>query len=141
MPAFKNTSNGTWYVQFRYTDWTGERKQKLKRGFPTKREAMAWEREFLMQKKANLDMTFGKSQVEKAIERVREKDNEDRRECERKRERETSRQTGIKCQNYIVIIRDVITIYVIISSKDVYHKIQNNGLRRYQKVDSKQTGI
>ena len=33
MAAFKNKANGTWYVQFRYTDWKGERQQKLKRGF------------------------------------------------------------------------------------------------------------
>ena len=33
MAAFKNKNNGTWYVQFRYTDWKGERQQKLKRGF------------------------------------------------------------------------------------------------------------
>ena len=49
MAAFKNKANGTWYVQFRYTDWKGERQQKLKRGFATKKEAQAWEREFLMQ--------------------------------------------------------------------------------------------
>ena len=24
MAAFKNKDNGTWYVQFRYTDWKGE---------------------------------------------------------------------------------------------------------------------
>ena len=46
MGAFKNEKNGTWYVQFRYTDWRGERQQKLKRGFATKREAQDWEREF-----------------------------------------------------------------------------------------------
>ena len=47
MAAFRNKDNGSWYVQFRYTDWRGERKQKLKRGFATKKEALAWEREFL----------------------------------------------------------------------------------------------
>lgn len=41
MAAFKNKTNGTWYVQFRYTDWKGERQQKLKRGFATKKEAQA----------------------------------------------------------------------------------------------------
>lgn len=58
MAAFKNKANGTWYVQFRYTDWKGERQQKLKRGFATKKEAQAWEREFLMQKQADVNMTF-----------------------------------------------------------------------------------
>ena len=45
-------------VQFRYTDWKGERQQKLKRGFATKREALEWEREFLMEKQADVNMTF-----------------------------------------------------------------------------------
>lgn len=58
MAAFKNKDNGTWYVQFRYTDWRGERQQKLKRGFATKKEALAWEREFLMEKQADANMTF-----------------------------------------------------------------------------------
>ena len=58
MAAFKNKENGTWYVQFRYTDWKGERQQKLKRGFATKKEAQAWEREFLMQKQADVTMSF-----------------------------------------------------------------------------------
>lgn len=56
--AFKNKETGTWYVQFRYTDWTGAKKQKFKRGFETKREAQEWEREFLMQKTADMDMLF-----------------------------------------------------------------------------------
>ena len=58
MAAFKDKKNGTWYVQFRYTDWKGERQQKFKRGFATKKEAQAWEREFLMQKQADVNMTF-----------------------------------------------------------------------------------
>ena len=58
MAAFKNKENGTWYVQFRYTDWKGERQQKLKRGFSTKREAQEWEREFLRQKQADINMSF-----------------------------------------------------------------------------------
>lgn len=58
MAAFKDKKNGSWYVQFRYTDWRGERQQKLKRGFSTKKEAQAWEREFLMQKQADVNMSF-----------------------------------------------------------------------------------
>ena len=58
MSAHKTPSNGTWYVQFRYTDWKGERKNKLKRGFVTKKEALAWERQFLMQTYADLNMTL-----------------------------------------------------------------------------------
>lgn len=42
MPVFKDEARGTWYVMVRYQDWTGERKQKCKRGFATKREAQEW---------------------------------------------------------------------------------------------------
>jgi len=58
MSAYKDDKTGTWYAYFRYTDWTGERKQKMKRGFSTKREAIEWEREFLQQAAADLSMTF-----------------------------------------------------------------------------------
>ena len=58
MAAFKNKENGTWYVQFRYTDWRGERQQKLKRGFSTKKVALAWEREFLMQNQEEILHSF-----------------------------------------------------------------------------------
>ena len=43
MPAYKNKDTGTWYVVTQYTDWTGERKQKCKRGVSTRREALEWE--------------------------------------------------------------------------------------------------
>lgn len=39
MPAYKNKENGSWYVVTQYTDWTGERKPKCKRGFATRRES------------------------------------------------------------------------------------------------------
>ena len=57
MPVYRD-KNGTWYVMCRYADWRGERKQKCKRGLRTKRDAQAWEREFLMQKQADVNMTF-----------------------------------------------------------------------------------
>lgn len=58
MAAFKNEKNNTWFVQFRYKDWKGEQHQKFKRGFATKREALDWEREFLTQKRSDVNMTF-----------------------------------------------------------------------------------
>ncbi len=58
MPVYKNEKNGTWYVMARYKDWRGERKQKCQRGFTTKREAQEWERQFQLQKQANMDMTL-----------------------------------------------------------------------------------
>jgi integrase len=58
MSAYRDDKKGTWYAYFRYTDWTGERKQKMKRGFPTRREALEWERVFLSQTAADLSMSF-----------------------------------------------------------------------------------
>ena len=58
MPVFRNESNGTWYVMARYVDWQGNHKQKCKRGFKTKREALEWERVFHLQQSADMDMSF-----------------------------------------------------------------------------------
>ena len=58
MAVYKEEKTNTWKVYYRYTDWKGERKQTTKRGFATKREALAWEREQLNKTQADLDMTF-----------------------------------------------------------------------------------
>uniref|UniRef100_UPI003FEDA66C tyrosine-type recombinase/integrase n=1 Tax=Eubacterium sp. TaxID=142586 RepID=UPI003FEDA66C len=58
MPVFRNESNGTWYVMARYVDWQGNHKQKCKRGFKTKREALEWERVLHLQQSADMDMSF-----------------------------------------------------------------------------------
>ena len=50
--------SGKWMVSVRHKDYTGKIKQTLKRGFKTKREGQAWEREFLKKAHINLDMTF-----------------------------------------------------------------------------------
>lgn len=70
MAAYKDEKTGTWRVVYRYTDWNGERKQSQKRGFKTKREAQAWEREQLNKVTADLDMTFA-SFAERYAEDVR----------------------------------------------------------------------
>lgn len=57
MSVYKD-KNGKWYVMVRYTDWTGEKKQKCQRGFPTKREAQEWEAQFKLQKRADANMTL-----------------------------------------------------------------------------------
>ena len=57
MPAYKDT-NGTWFCKFYYQDFTGELKQKFKRGFNLKREAEEWERSFLHQRAGSPQMTF-----------------------------------------------------------------------------------
>ena len=46
------------YVMARYVNWKGERKQKCKRGFTTKKEAQEWERMFQLQNSSDLDMSF-----------------------------------------------------------------------------------
>ena len=58
MAIYKEEKTGTWRVIYRYTDWTGAKKQTQKRGFKTKREALAWEHEQLHRAAADLEMTF-----------------------------------------------------------------------------------
>lgn len=58
MAVYKEEKTNTWRAVYRYTDWTGEKKQTQKRGFKTKREAQAWEREQLHKSSTDLDMTF-----------------------------------------------------------------------------------
>ena len=43
---------------FYFENWQGVKQKKLKRGFATKKDALAWEREFLLQQAADLTMTF-----------------------------------------------------------------------------------
>lgn len=59
MSVYKDTKTNTWRAVFRYTDWTGERKQSQKRGFSTQREAKAWEKEQLTKLQGACNMTFG----------------------------------------------------------------------------------
>ena len=58
MPAYKDNKTGKWFCKFYYTDWQGNNRQKWKRGFATKKEALAYERDFLERQSANPDMTF-----------------------------------------------------------------------------------
>lgn len=58
MAVYKDEKSNTWRAVYRYTDWTGARKQTQKRGFQTKREAQAWEREQLCQMTSSANMTF-----------------------------------------------------------------------------------
>ena len=56
MSAYKDKTQGTWYVSFRYVDWTGKKTQKLKRGFKTKKEALNYEKEFIRKTAADMKM-------------------------------------------------------------------------------------
>lgn len=58
MEPTKDPKTGKWLIQYRYTDWQGNRKKSCKRGFNTKREANEWVTEFLRTQKSSLNMTF-----------------------------------------------------------------------------------
>lgn len=58
MSVYKDEKTGKWYALAWYHDWKGEGRQKCKRGFETKKEAQEWERTFLQQNAADMDMTF-----------------------------------------------------------------------------------
>ena len=58
MKAERDTKTGKWLIQYRYTDWQGNRKKSTKRGFNTKREAEEWLRSFLVTQQADFNMLF-----------------------------------------------------------------------------------
>lgn len=58
MSVSKDPERGTFYVQCRYKDWTGESKKKTKRGFKTEKEARKWEFEFLKRMEGAPTMLF-----------------------------------------------------------------------------------
>lgn len=58
MTAYKDEKRGTWFANFRHKDWRGESKQKSKRGFRTKRDAQAWERDFKRKMSRAASMEF-----------------------------------------------------------------------------------
>lgn len=58
MSASKDNKRGTWKVYIRYKDWQGIGQIHTKRGFATKREALEYEREFLLKKAKDVNMGF-----------------------------------------------------------------------------------
>ena len=56
--AEKDLKTGKWLIQYRYTDWQGNRKKSTKRGFNTKREAEEWLQTFLVTQQADFNMMF-----------------------------------------------------------------------------------
>ena len=58
MPAYYDEKTKTWFCKFYYTDYTGTKKQKKKRGFKLQRDAKEWERNFLETQQADLSMSF-----------------------------------------------------------------------------------
>ena len=58
MPSYFDEQTKTYYCQFYFTDWNGERKKKKKRGFAKKKDAQTWERDFLNQRQGNTSITL-----------------------------------------------------------------------------------
>lgn len=58
MAVYKDEKNNTWFCKFYYEDVNGNRKQKKKRGFKLRKEALEWERNFLESKTLDLDIKF-----------------------------------------------------------------------------------
>lgn len=58
MPAYKDEKTKLWMSRFYYKNHLGERKQKKKRGFKLKSDALAFEREFLLKLNGSPEMSF-----------------------------------------------------------------------------------
>lgn len=58
MPAYKDAATNTWYAQFYYKTFEGQRKKKKKRGFAKKSEALEFERNFLLRQQGSPEMSF-----------------------------------------------------------------------------------
>lgn len=62
MPAYKKVSDKTgrvsWFTSFYYRDWNGQRKQKKREGFTTRRDALQYEHDFLERLAGSPEMSF-----------------------------------------------------------------------------------
>ncbi|MBQ9942975.1 MAG: site-specific integrase [Clostridia bacterium] len=59
MAIYKDYKRGTYYSSYYFTDYSGKKRRKTKRGFKTKKEAQEWERHAIMMSKSDIGMTFG----------------------------------------------------------------------------------
>lgn len=77
----KKDPNGTWRIQYRWTDWTGTKKKSQKRGFKTKKEAEEWYAHFMLQQSSDPTMTLAdfweiyKADMEKRLRKTTMKQN------------------------------------------------------------------
>ena len=76
MSVSKDPERGTFCVQYRYKDWTGESKKKTKRGFKTEKEAQKWEFEFLKRMEGAPTMLFYEVYAEDTKMRLRQTNRE-----------------------------------------------------------------
>lgn len=76
----KKDPNGTWRIQYRWTDWTGTKKKSQKRGFKTKKEE--WYAHFMLQQSSDPTMTLAdfweiyKADMEKRLRKTTMKQKE-----------------------------------------------------------------
>lgn len=54
----KRDPNGTWHIQFRYTDWTGTQRKSSRKGFKSKKEAEEWLSHFMAQQAPDPTILF-----------------------------------------------------------------------------------
>lgn len=59
MPSYYDESTKSWYCKFNYTDWNGQHRQKMKRGFTKKKDAKDWESRFIASRKYDSKTTIG----------------------------------------------------------------------------------
>ena len=78
----KKDPNGTWRIQYCWTDWTGTKKKSQKRGFKTKKEAEEWYAHFMLQQSSDPTMTLAdfweiyKADMEKRLRKTTMKQKE-----------------------------------------------------------------
>ena len=78
----KKDPNGTWRIQYHWTDWTGTKKKSQKRGFKTKKEAEEWYAHFMLQQSSDPTMTLAdfweiyKADMEKRLRKTTMKQKE-----------------------------------------------------------------
>ena len=58
MPSYFDEKTKTWFVKCYYTNYTGTKSQKKKRGFKLQREAKEWERNFLENQQTTPNIIF-----------------------------------------------------------------------------------
>lgn len=58
MPAYKDEKHKTWYAKFNYKDENGQMRFTTKRGFPSKKKAEDYEKEFKRRINEDINMTF-----------------------------------------------------------------------------------
>ncbi len=90
MAVAKNPKNGKWYAKFRYKDYAGKVIQKKKEGFETKKDAKAWEQEFIDRHEGKERLNF-----EQAYEKYL-------KDCE-KRQKSTTIANKKGCKQYFVV--------------------------------------